>query len=614
MCRLDKTKLTLGIIRARPNRDGWVALRGKTSTAHVHRPARGTRAVVTFEVGSVVSERYRIVRKMGEGGMGAVYEVEHVQLGRKLALKTLHPELARSADVVARFQREARAAAAVGSPHIVDVVDLGAADGSPFIVMEFLDGGSLRDLLEEQGQLAIPRVLAIVTQCCKALAKAHAKGIVHRDLKPDNIMLVDRDGGDFVKLVDFGIAKLVEDSIALDAVATTRTGITMGTPQYMSPEQIAGASDIDARADVWAMGAVLFELLTGKPPFEATTMPMLAVKIHSEKTPSVRELRPAIPARLDAIVQKALAKERDDRFATIAELGAVIHALKMSPAATTRKPAGAFQFEEDTRVDTSPPGARASGARITTTPRAWDVEDSQPPKPPKRTALFVGLGALGLLAVGGGIALAVVLADPAQPPRSAAPERPVATLADALRDRSATAAPSAVAPVATVGSEPIPPTTRVHEPAAPANITPEPAPAPAPVNDREVSAIVERRVARPRTASSRRELAPSSTAVPVEPPRPSPPATPAPAPPPTRADVPRASGRRIAIRNGRQLAVTVTLTCGDAAAVNVRVPAGASRTVAVADGACRIRCDDGVSVGSLCGTRLAAAATSLVIR
>ncbi|MCC7541187.1 MAG: protein kinase [Deltaproteobacteria bacterium] len=562
-------------------------------------------ATLTFDIGSVVHDRYRVVRKMGEGGMGAVYEVEHVQLGRKLALKTLHPELARSADVVARFQREARAAAAVGSPHIVDVVDLGTADGSPFIVMEFLDGGSLRDLLEEQGQLAIPRVLAIVTQCCKALASAHAKGIVHRDLKPDNIMLVDRDGADFVKLVDFGIAKLVEDSIALDAVATTRTGITMGTPQYMSPEQIAGESDIDARADVWAMGAVLFELLTGKPPFEATTMPMLAVKIHSEKTPSVRDLRPAIPVRLDAIVQKALAKERAERFATIADFGAAIDALKMTPAATTQKPAGAFDYDDETRVDTEPAGARTTGSRVSTTPQAWDVDDSRPPRRANRVGLFVGIGAVGLLAVGGGFALALAFGGPDEA------RRPATTLSEALGDRSVG---GAAPPVATVGSERA--TAAVAEPNA--AIPPGPAPPSVPVPDqrREADApVVERRAERTRAATSRREptgasLRASSAVESLPPPS----ETTPPRAPLSASEPPRpATARRIAIRNTRQLAVTVSLTCGDGAPISVRVPAGATRTV-TADGPCRSRCDDGVSVGSLCGTRLAAGATSLVIR
>ena len=214
-------------------------------------------------VGSVVDGRYRIERVLGTGGMGAVYEAEHVEIGKKVALKVLHPQFSRQADLVARFRREARAASKVGHPNIVDVTDSGTTpDGDVYFVMERLDGLDLGEVLRHERRVAPDRVVAIGTQVCRALSAAHAAGIIHRDLKPENIFLVSREGvPDFVKVLDFGIAKQDMGNQNSPRRLTT-PGIAMGTPEYMAPEQAAGKA-IDGRVDIYSVGAILYEMLTG---------------------------------------------------------------------------------------------------------------------------------------------------------------------------------------------------------------------------------------------------------------------------------------------------------------------------------------------------------------
>ncbi|MCA9536002.1 MAG: serine/threonine protein kinase, partial [Myxococcales bacterium] len=270
-------------------------------------------------VGTLVSERYRILRKLGEGGMGRVYEAQHELIGKQVALKCLNAEFATHPIVVERFKREARAATAVGNEHIVDVTDLGdLPDGSPFIVMEHLNGRELADLIEE-GPLTLGRAVRIMEQVCDALAAAHAKGIVHRDLKPENIFLVTRGGNeDFVKVLDFGISKMKEPEET--APSLTRTGMAMGTPQYMSPEQAQGMMSTDHRTDVYALGVILYRMLTGEVPFSAETFPMLIVQIVTTDAPSVLALRPDLPTAVDEIIARALARDVRDRFQSVTEL------------------------------------------------------------------------------------------------------------------------------------------------------------------------------------------------------------------------------------------------------------------------------------------------------
>ncbi len=256
-------------------------------------------------LGRVIGGRYRLDSRLAAGGMGEVYQATHIELGRKLALKLMRPALSAETSFVERFRREAMTASRLGHPHIVDIIDSGRSDdGQFYFVMEFLDGKTLSALID-QGPVALPLALDLVTQIALGLDVAHRAGVVHRDLKPDNVIVLDREGRPFVKLVDFGIAKVVASA---DQKLTTH-GLIMGTPQYMAPEQAAGLA-VDARADVYALGLILFELLTGHPPLTGETASLIMSAHISKLAPS---LPAAFPASLRTLVARALAKSPAER-------------------------------------------------------------------------------------------------------------------------------------------------------------------------------------------------------------------------------------------------------------------------------------------------------------
>jgi serine/threonine-protein kinase len=271
-------------------------------------------------IGRVIAGRYRVIGLLGEGGMGAVYVAEHTLLGRKVALKRLHPELAGNEKAVQRFHREARAAAATGHEHIVEVLDLGyAEDGAPYLVMEYLRGQSLAAVLRREGRMDPRRACDIVGQMLAALEAVHHQQIVHRDLKPDNVLLTRRGGrSDYVKILDFGISKMKCDEN--ESFDLTRTGVMMGTPFYMSPEQARGVKNLDHRVDLYAVGVILYEAITGRVPFEADNYHQLlqAILRHEPRRPS--ELAPGVDPGLDAIVLRALSKEPAQRFPSAAAM------------------------------------------------------------------------------------------------------------------------------------------------------------------------------------------------------------------------------------------------------------------------------------------------------
>lgn len=275
-------------------------------------------------IGRVLHNRYRIKELIGRGGMGSVYAAEHVVIQRRVAVKLLHAQYAMSADVVARFRREAMAAAAIGNEHIVDVTDMSRLDdGSLFMVLEFLEGRDLGTEIEEAGPLSVERTLNISIQICEALAAAHGKGIIHRDLKPENVFLMQKNGArDFVKVLDFGISKFLESPDGLSRL--TNSAATMGTPAYMPPEQCRGAKNVDARSDLYAIGAIMFRCLTGRLPFEATTLPELILKICTDPVPSVLASGGLVSSELDGVIARLLAKDPASRFQTPSELRAVL--------------------------------------------------------------------------------------------------------------------------------------------------------------------------------------------------------------------------------------------------------------------------------------------------
>jgi serine/threonine-protein kinase len=278
----------------------------------------------------VIGERvnnYEVKSLLGEGGMGAVYLAQHPFMGRKAAVKVLRRELAQDRGLVERFMNEARAANAIHHPNIIDIIDVGQLpSGIPYLMMEFLEGESLARRIEREGRFPIDAAIDVAMQTASALQAAHSKEIVHRDLKPDNLFLVPDEGRPFgfrVKVLDFGIAKLRGELSG--SGEKTQTGSVMGTPPYMSPEQCRGITEeIDHRTDIYALGIILYEMVVGRPPFMSTGWGEVVLMHVTKPPPPPRERNPAVSPQLEAIILKALAKQRDDRFATMAELQAAL--------------------------------------------------------------------------------------------------------------------------------------------------------------------------------------------------------------------------------------------------------------------------------------------------
>src|SRR5690554_2940682 len=268
-------------------------------------------------IGETIDGRYQIERILGEGGMGLVYQVLHVALNKKFAMKVLRADVSRDAEIIERFKREAQSATAIGNQHIIDISDFGKLpDGSTYFIMEFLEGQDLTAAIEDRDNpIDAKRMIHIGLQLCDALSAAHNAGIVHRDLKPDNIFLITRGKNtDFVKVLDFGIAKAGGGSSKL-----TRAGQVFGTPHYMSPEHCSGTG-VDHRTDIYALGVIFYEMLTGQVPFDADNlMGILSKHLYEEPRP-LRELAPDVPESLEHIVGRAMAKNVDERYQTMDEL------------------------------------------------------------------------------------------------------------------------------------------------------------------------------------------------------------------------------------------------------------------------------------------------------
>ena len=261
---------------------------------------------------------YRVVRRLSQGGMGCVYLAEHPAIGSRVAIKVLLPRYAEDPEIVERFFNEARAVNLIGHENIVQILDFNTATGRSYFVMEYLAGETVHGLLKRAAPLSLERAGPIVLQCCRALAAAHAQGIVHRDLKPDNVFLIERAGrGDFVKLMDFGIAKLTDGG-----AVRTQEGSWLGTPPYMSPEQAAGTGSVDGRSDVYALGVMLFQMVTGRLPFGTpldSAQTVLAAHLLAAP-PRPRSIVPALPDDCEKIILKALAKQPQQRFQTMVEM------------------------------------------------------------------------------------------------------------------------------------------------------------------------------------------------------------------------------------------------------------------------------------------------------
>ncbi|HEY4217316.1 MAG TPA: serine/threonine-protein kinase [Gemmatimonadaceae bacterium] len=378
-------------------------------------------------VGSIIAERYHVLKKLGEGGMGQVYLVEHVKMGRKSALKVMHPGMVKDLDAISRFNREAANASRISHPNVAAVYDFGETpDGIIYLAMEFVDGPPLTQIIEQQGTLPPQRAAEIVRQTGEALAVACDMGIVHRDLKPDNIMIArTRDGADLVKVVDFGIAKAANN----DAQKVTKTGLVVGTPDYMSPEQLSG-DKLDGRSDIYSLGLVAYNMLTGKLPFPSESAQESMIMRLTDRPQPLVAMRPDVswPDDVQAVMDKALERDVTLRYQTATDFGRALHqavdrmpqtaaavastVVMSSPETTTVPP---------TRVSSVPsPATRVSSIAALD---AAGVVAQHTAAPKKRSMVPIGAGIAAVLVVGlaafklmGGASKAPTIADTTHAP------------------------------------------------------------------------------------------------------------------------------------------------------------------------------------------------------
>ncbi|HWP04282.1 MAG TPA: protein kinase [Polyangiaceae bacterium] len=287
-------------------------------------PYASVELAMTEEIreGELLAGKYRVERELGQGGMGVVYLAKHIELDEYVALKLMRPEAAKSGEAVARFMREARSAAKIKSQHVVRVMDVGVLDGSrPFMAMEYLNGADLQQILAQRKRLPLDETAEYLLQALEALSEAHAHGITHRDLKPGNLFVIRRpDDSPVVKVLDFGISKVRPDALSPSS-PLTQVSALVGSPLYMSPEQMKASRDVDQRADIWALGVILHELLTGEVPFKGESLPELcAVIVLESEPPRARNLVPELPDAIDQVIARCLARKVEERFANAAEL------------------------------------------------------------------------------------------------------------------------------------------------------------------------------------------------------------------------------------------------------------------------------------------------------
>jgi eukaryotic-like serine/threonine-protein kinase len=335
--------------------------------------------------GTVLAGKYRIEEILGEGGMGVVVMATHIELDQRVAIKLPRPEHVKEPTFAARFTREGKNAARIRNEHVARVLDVGRDDeGNPFLVMEYLDGWDLAKRLRTGQPFEIADAVDVALQACVAVAAAHAAGVVHRDLKPANLFLETLpDGSYFVKVLDFGISKVVSDS-SLENALTNTTGI-VGSPMYMSPEQMVSARDVDVRTDVFSLGLILFRILTGKIPWPATNPLELATRMAKEEPRTTRSFRPEVPEALDAVIMRAIARNREDRTATVAELARALEPFDPVRGASTLRGLARTGANPIERVSTSGPHAPVIQEASTMATSAITLHTVEEPKPPVET-------------------------------------------------------------------------------------------------------------------------------------------------------------------------------------------------------------------------------------
>jgi eukaryotic-like serine/threonine-protein kinase len=424
-----------------------------------------------IEPGQILDGRYRIEHVLGRGGMGVVLVATHLELDDRVAIKCLLPHAAENRELVARFVREGRATRKITSEHVVRVTDSGMLpDGAPYLVMEYLDGIDLAQKLDRDGALPVSEAVDYVLQVCEALAEAHALGIVHRDLKPANLFVTRRrDGSACVKVLDFGISK----SVVADRGFLTKTSGVMGSPLYMSPEQLQSARDVDHRADIWALGVVLFELIAGSQPFRGDTLPQLTISIMMQPPASLRSLRGDVPPQIEAVIEQCLQKSRHERFRSVGALASAL--APFAPASArlsierTVRVAGAPTVASDERAEVSAPGNGSMPTTFLSTTEAA-YTDSQRSDPAGASAnrmrmwpIVAGFGIAAVLAVASIVSLRGGRSGPSASIAAARPSLPEET----PPTEAPSAAPIEAEPVLELAPDPV-----VVDPIVPSPVLP----------------------------------------------------------------------------------------------------------------------------------------------
>jgi serine/threonine protein kinase len=393
--------------------------------------------------GQILAGKYRVEKVLGSGGMGVVVAAWHLELEQRVAVKFLHPMALEHADTAERFRREARSAAKIRSEHVARVIDVGIMEGGvPYMVMEYLEGHDVSDEMQKHGMLPIADAIDFVLQAIEALAEAHAAGIVHRDLKPANLFIAHRaDGTRIVKVLDFGISKsLLGGSVA--ELSLTRTSTLIGSPLYMSPEQMRSAKDVDTRTDIWSLGVIMYEMITGQPPYSGDSIPALCASLLGDTPVSMQAIRAEVPPELEDAVMRCLAKDRSERFSTVSELARALAPFGSLSSQLHVDRASRVLGATDVSLSGTPVNAPLRGSRPTPNPQipgtidSWGRTDApmgtQGEPERSRAPLLVGLGLTiaALLAV----VLFLGIREPSAPPSASAsvaapPPPPLSTLA-----------------------------------------------------------------------------------------------------------------------------------------------------------------------------------------
>ncbi len=447
-------------------------------------------------IGDVIADKYEVVDFIGQGGMGLVLEGVHRGLGQRVAIKLLRRDAKHDEELFARFEREARAAAQLRSRHAVRVYDVGTTEnGTPFMVMEVLEGHDLDLELARHGRLEVRDAVSYVLQVCSAMAEAHALGIVHRDLKPHNLFLAQEGNDVVVKVLDFGISKTADEG----SKSLTQTSSALGTPLYMSPEQIRSAKHVDARTDIWSLGVILYELIAGRPPFDADNPTAIIAAITADTPTPLGEVCPEVPKALSDAVMRALAKKPSERFADVASFAAAIAPFGDEGAFSLAARASLPSLRS--RSEMSAPGFAATQRQDTH--GSWETAVFRRPlKPISRVLLGVAAASLLAIAVAWGVT---------QRDATSANGGPLDVVPSAPDDRSSASVVATPLHTPSGGDEESPPAAEPSATSTPAGSSSSQRPSPPPARQPVANA-------------------PSATR-PAPPPRP--PDPPAPAPPPT---------------------------------------------------------------------------------